>query len=208
MNSVGNNSSESDDFISDDISDEIDEAHPVAPWVKFGIAAAGVALVMFIAVLAVSDGTDGDGQVDSPLIGRAVPPLVGATLDGGMFDIDNAQGQWVLLNFFASWCVPCQVEHPELVELSNRFGDGSGTVVSVVMGDTVENTERFFAERGGDWPVLIDADAAPAQFVVVQVPESFLIAPSGLVVAKWIGDITADMVEDVIVELTAPVAQP
>ncbi len=188
--------------------DEFDDAQPVPAWVKVGVAAAGLALVMFIAVLAVSDGSDGEGQVDSPLIGRAVPPLVGTTLDGGTFDIDSAQGQWVLLNFFASWCVPCQVEHPELVEFSDRHRDGSATVVSVVMGDTVENTERFFAERGGDWPVLIDADSAPAQFVVVQVPESFLVAPSGLVVAKWIGDITADMVDGVIDELTAPAVQP
>ncbi len=188
--------------------EDFDEDAPPAPlWVKIGTGVVAAVLVGFIAVLATSDGGDGIGRVDSPLIGRAVPELVGTTLDGSTYDIDSARGTWTVINFFASWCVPCQAEHPELVEFADRHRDGSAQVVSVVMGDTESAVREFFDERGGDWPVILDAASAPAEFVVTQVPETFLVAPSGLVVAKWIGQITADTIDAAIDQLVAGASQ-
>ena len=120
-----------------------------------------------------------------------------------IYDIDDDRGRWVVVNFFASWCIPCEVEHPEFIEFSERHADGSAQVVSVLFGDTAENAQRFFDERGGDWPVIVDADTAPADFVVLQVPETFLVAPSGLVVGKWEGEITADQIDGAIDALLA-----
>ncbi len=170
---------------------------------KIVTVAIGLLLIGLIAVLATRD-TDQSGADSSPLLGRVVPALTGTTLAGDTFDIDDARGSWVLLNFFASWCIPCEQEHPELVEFARRHDDGTATVVSVTMGDKERDARAFFEDHGGDWPVIIDAEAAPATFVVLQVPESFLIAPSGVVVGKWNGQITADSVDEVIARYTEP----
>ncbi|MCP3936826.1 MAG: TlpA family protein disulfide reductase [Actinomycetia bacterium] len=169
-------------------------------WAKVGTVIVGLVLVGFIALLATRDDEAGSGV--SRLLGRAVPELEGTTLDGGSFDIDAARGRWVLVNFFASWCVPCEVEHPELVDFSERHDDGSAVVVSVLMGDTPENGRAFFDLRGGDWPVIIDADSAPARFSVPQVPETFLVSPSGLVAGHWTTDFTADSADEIIQALS------
>lgn len=167
-------------------------AAPTPLWAKIGTGVVGLVLLGFVLILATSDGGDGTGRVDSPLLNRAVPNLVGTTLDGSTYDVDDDRGRWVVVNFFASWCIPCEAEHPEFIEFAARHADGSAQVVSVLMGDTENNARRFFDERGGDWPVIHDADSAPAEFVVLQVPETFLVAPSGLVVGKWEGEVTAD----------------
>ena len=80
--------------------------------------------------------------------------MTGSTLSGGDFDIDQHRGQWVLVNFFATWCPPCVEEHPELVEFSERNGE-SVQLVSVAFDDTeLDEVETFFADNGGDWPVI------------------------------------------------------
>ena len=183
------------------MTEDIEQPRPV--WAIVGTVLVGVLLLGFIAVLATRDDGDGTGRVESPLVGRVVPELAGRTLAGGQFDIDNARGSWTVLNFFASWCIPCAVEHPELVALSELTGPESVQVVSVTMGDTEADAAAFFEQRGGDWPVIVDATSAPARFVVLQVPETFLIAPSGLVVGKWNGEIKADEVLGVIADVEA-----
>lgn len=162
----------------------------------------GVALVALILVLATRDTTP-NSRVDSHLLGELVPVVAGSTLDGGTFDIDSVRGRWVLVNFFASWCVPCEREHPELVEFA-RERSSDALVLTVPFGDTAEGTADFFDEHGGDWPVLLDSKAevdAAVSFGVTRPPESYLVAPNGIVVAKWQGEITALEINQVIDEL-------
>lgn len=151
----------------------------------------GAAVLALVALFVVSPQV-GDDQPPSPLVGKLAPPLAGATLTGETFDIDSARGKWVLVNFFATWCPPCIVEHPELVELSEVDPDRL-EVVSVAFADTTENVSQFFAERGGTWPVLAsDTGRIAIDYGVKGLPESYLIGPSGTIVAKFIGGITAD----------------
>ncbi len=164
----------------------------------------GLLVIGLLVVLFTRSGDTGPRQASSPLLGRAVPELVGTTLDGSTFDIDSTRGRWVLVNFFASWCIPCQAEHPELVKFSERHAaTGDAMMVSVVNGDTEEAVRKFFAEEGGDWPVILDAKTAAVDFVVLQVPESFLVSPAGVVVAKWNGETTADAIDAVIEDFRA-----
>lgn len=153
----------------------------------------GLVLVVFIVVLATRP--TGDDAVNTTAVGRAVPPVAGTTLDGETYDIDRLRGNWVVVNFFATWCTPCIVEHPELVRFSEEHaaaGDGV-SVVSVAYDDDAASIEKFFAERGGDWPVLVGEGVGriALDFGVTGVPESYLVAPNGQVVAKYVSGVTA-----------------
>lgn len=165
-------------------------------------AGAGIVLAVFVVLLATSE-TERTGSLNFEIVGDVAPQIEGVTLDDGRFDLRAERGNWVVVNFFASWCVGCRVEHPELVAFTERHVDDDVKLVSVMFGDTEENAATFFAELGGSWPVLvIDTGSIAIDYGVTAVPETLLIAPSGRVVQKWIGanGITA-------AELDAAIAQ-
>ncbi|MEZ5375525.1 MAG: TlpA disulfide reductase family protein [Acidimicrobiales bacterium] len=151
----------------------------------------GVVVVAFIALLAY--GGTNPTQASSRLVDKRVPAVQGETLAGGTYDIDSARGRWVLVNFFATWCPGCIDEHPDLVELE-QYGNETGAieVVSIVFDDDPDKVAELFAELGGSWPVLADDGQLAVTFQIAQVPESFLVDPSGVVVAHATGGIKAD----------------
>lgn len=162
----------------------------------------GVVALILVAILATrSPAADRFGT--NPLIGRAVPDVEGPTIDGADFDIDTMRGRWVVVNFFATWCVPCVIEHPELVKFSEEHAEtGDAVVVSIAYEEEPQRLRDFFAEKGGDWPVIVGDDARLAlDFGVTGVPESFLVDPSGRVVAHFTG-VTADGLNKIIDDYT------
>ena len=160
----------------------------------------GVAAMALVVLFAVSPG--GERETASPLLGKIAPPLIGPTTSGEDFDIDDHRGQWVLVNFFATWCGPCIVEHPELIKFSERH-EGEVQVVSVVYNEPVEKVEAFFAEKGGDWPVVTEGQSASLEYGVKKLPESFLVNPSGTVVVKINGGVKADDLTELLTEQDA-----
>ncbi len=150
----------------------------------------GLIVVALIALLAF--GGPGTDAASSRLVDKRVPAVAGETLDGGTYDIDAARGRWVLVNFFATWCPGCIDEHPDLVEIE-QYGIDTGAidVVSIVFDDDPDKVAQLFDELGGSWPVLDDPKLA-VTFQIAQVPESFLIDPSGVVVAHATGGIKAE----------------
>ncbi len=159
----------------------------------------GVLLVGFVVVLAVGMGGGGDDE-QSPLIGQPAPPVAGTTLDGQAFDIDDLRGRWVLVNFFAQWCSPCLVEHPELVAFDEAHADaGDVEIVSVAFQDDPDDIREFFAENGGDWIVLGEGvDPVAVAWGVSGLPETFLVSPQGFVVSKFTGGVTEAELESVL----------
>ena len=152
----------------------------------------GVLAVALIVVLAVSE-RDRRG----PPVPDFAPQFSGETLDGGSFDMAAQRGRWVVVNFFSTWCVQCVVEHPELVAFHDRYRDDPNIrLVSVVFQDDVDVIAQFFAERGGDWPVVItNTGRISIDFGVTAVPETYLVDPFGRVVAKFTGGVTLDGLE-------------
>jgi cytochrome c biogenesis protein CcmG/thiol:disulfide interchange protein DsbE len=171
-----------------------------APWIAGSV---GLVVLLLVVVLATRKPAS-DRDQESPLVGQAVPALSGTTLDGSTFNIDTQRGKWVLVNFFASWCGPCQVEHPELRKFADEHQSaGDVSIVSVPFQNSEDEVRAFFADNGGTWPVLANAPAeAVFDFGVVKLPESYLVAPSGQVVAKFNGGIEAGKVDALIQQFT------
>lgn len=143
-----------------------------------------------------------DKKAFTPLQDRPAPRIQGITLDGQAYDLDSYRGRWVVVNFFATWCVPCQREHPELVSFSRRHGPSGADdadVVSVVFQDDPAKVRDFFERNGGEWPVITSDEGAVAlAYSVTGVPESYIVDPAGIVRARLIGGVTAIGLENVI----------
>ena len=163
----------------------------LAPFGAAVVAGAG-----FYSVLGrMKTGTFDPHDVPSQLIGRRVPDFdLPAQAPGQGFGSADlmAQGRPVLLNFFASWCVPCVVEHPELMKLS-----ASGLPLwGIAYKDTVPAASGFLATHGN--PFARVARDAPGQvaidFGVYGVPESYLLDKQGIVRWRTAGPLTPAVV--------------
>jgi cytochrome c biogenesis protein CcmG/thiol:disulfide interchange protein DsbE len=190
-----------------DVVDREDEGFADAPRQRgrTGLVVSAVVAVLavaFVVVLATSEPAS-ERRASSPLVGKAVPALAGETMGGGTFDVDAHRGRWVVVNFFATWCAPCRLEHPELVAFDEAHRPlGDAAVVSVVYRDTEAAIGDFFADNGGEWPILLNEDGqAPVAFGVVKVPETFLVDPNGRVAAKFTGGVTQQGLDDAIARI-------
>ncbi len=183
----------------DDHLDELDERpRRTVLWATLGVS---LVLIALFVVLIVAD----RGDVANPREGEAAPVIRSTTLEGEAFDLDDQLGQWVVVNFFATWCPPCVEEHPELIEFVERHAAaGDATVVSVAFDEPVEVIDEFFDEYGGDWPVVTDGDGRIAvDYGVLSVPESFLVSPTGFIVWAGTGGVTADGLDSLIAQAEA-----
>ena len=162
--------------------------HP-ARWVGAGILVAGAALVVLLATRPSSLAT----EVQTPLLGQPAPALTGTTVTGQRFALSSLRGRWVVVNFFASWCEPCQQEEPGLVAFAYQHrGPAGAALVGVVYDDTTANARQFMTAAGAMWPALEDPGGTIAvDYGVRAPPETFIVSPGGLVVAHLDGPVTA-----------------
>jgi cytochrome c biogenesis protein CcmG/thiol:disulfide interchange protein DsbE len=161
-----------------------------ALWLPLGLFGLFVSLVL-IGLL-----YPADRAVKSAMIGRPLPAfaLPAAAADRpGLVRADLANGKAHLVNIFASWCVPCAVEAPQLQELRDRGID----VVGVAIRDKPADLQQFLARNGNPFSRIGADDTSAIQFALGSsgVPESFVIDGKGVIRYQHIGDIRADQVE-------------
>jgi cytochrome c biogenesis protein CcmG/thiol:disulfide interchange protein DsbE len=132
-------------------------------------------------------------EVDTPLLGKPAPPLSGTTLDDRGFNLSSLRGRWVFVNFFASWCPPCQQEEPGLVAFTSQHRrTGDAVLVSVVFDDADSSARHFLAQTRATWPAVTDPSGQIAlDYGVRGPPETFLISPEGVVMAHLDGPVTS-----------------
>lgn len=125
----------------------------------------------------------------SAMVGKPMPALSLPDLTTGrpVAMAEAARGP-VLVNFFASWCAPCEIEHPELM----RLQAGGVPILGVAYKDAPENSAAFIGRLGDPFRVkLIDRDGrAGLEFGVTGVPETYLIGSDGTILAKHSGPLT------------------
>ncbi len=117
-------------------------------------------------------------------------------LEGQEVALSDFRGQWVLVNYWATWCAPCRKEMPELSELDAKRDD------FVVLGLLYDEAEmdvvhKILKARPVVYPILrIDPFEPPEGLEIPRVlPTSLLVSPTGLVVERAVGAITADQIE-------------
>lgn len=132
----------------------------------------------------------------TPLVGQPAPDWRLETLEGDTLALGDLDGRVVVLNFWASWCVPCRAEHDVLMRTASTWSDDDVQVIGVVYDDSRRNALRFLRELGNDWRHVLDPGSRTAiDYGVHGVPETFFVGRDGRVGAKHMGPVTWDVIQ-------------
>lgn len=164
-------------------------------WVSAGV---GVVIAVLVAVLA-SSSPASQVTAQSPLVGRPAPAISGRAVGGtGRVTLASFSGKWVLVNFAASWCVPCRQEMPQLLAFERQHAGGDATVLTVAYDEQdVPGLASMLKGQGATWPAVDDGSAV-VDYGVGGLPESYLVDPAGTVIAKYVGGVNAAQLDSVI----------
>ena len=120
-------------------------------------------------------------------------------LHGDEVSLSDFRGQWVVLNYWATWCAPCRKEIPELSELNESRADI--IVLGLAFEDTdIENFDEFLKEFSPSYPLLlVDVYAPPEPFGAPRVlPTTIILNPDGVAVKTFLGPVTMNDIESFI----------
>jgi peroxiredoxin len=136
----------------------------------------------------------------APLVGAYAPDFSLPTLDGQQVNLSDYRGQRVLVNFWASWCIPCRDEAPELQATFEAYDDF--VILGVNVMDTDADARAFVAEFGFTFPLPVDADEQVMDtYRVRAIPTSFFVDREGVIQAVHLGPLTDATIADYLAQL-------
>lgn len=122
------------------------------------------------------------------LTGDPAPAFSLQSLDGYAVSLADLRGDPVVINFWASWCIPCAQEHPYLVRLAQKYKEQGVVFLGVLYSDTEPKARTFLKKHGTSYPTLLDPDQRTAiDYGVAGVPETYVLNKQGEIVKKFTG---------------------
>ena len=148
-------------------------------------------------------------EIPTPLLGRPAAPFSLPLFDGGHFSLPDQRGKVVIVDFWASWCVPCREEAPLLEATWRAYRDRGVVVVGVNFQDQEEAARTFIREFGLTFPNGRDVGSRTAvDYGVYGIPELFFVTQEGRIASKHIGLIGRPTLEARIEEALQGVVSP
>ena len=139
----------------------------------------------------------------SVLINKEIPKFKTVSIydENKSFEMEKIVGEKILINFFASWCLPCKVEHPLFFELSKDYPDLF--ILGFNHKDPKDNALKYLSEAGDPYDFVgIDQDGMIAlEFGVFGLPETFLVNEYGVIIYKYMGPLTKEIIKNEIMPL-------
>lgn len=132
-------------------------------------------------------------------LASAAPELKVQTVDGATYDLSAHRGQYVVVNFWATWCGPCLKEMPELSELNAQRDDIE--VVGLAFEEIeLKDMQDFLAKRTVSYPIaIVDVYAPPKDFPAPKgLPMTWVIGPDGEEVRRFLGPVTRKDLEQLV----------
>lgn len=166
--------------------------------------AASFAVLAVLGLLAFGLLSKGEAKiaVGDPVPDRSLPLLNG----DGERSIADYRGDWVLVNLWASWCVPCRQEAPVLDRFARGHREGDVRVLGIDVQDNSDDALAFLREYGVAYPQLRSVgDERSEAFGSTGVPENFLVDPRGRLAWIWRGPVNQELLEDQVVPIVGGV---
>jgi thiol-disulfide isomerase/thioredoxin len=144
-------------------------------------------------------------QVSGPKERPLAPDFTLAQLaDGKPLTLSSYRGKIVLLDFWATWCIPCREEIPHFVELQEKYGDQGLQIIGVSMDDSPDPVRPFAQQFRMNYPIVMgNAKIGEEYGGVLGLPIAFLLDRDGRIVKKHIGATAAEVFESEITFLLA-----
>ncbi len=157
---------------------------------------AGSVVIIGLALVLIYVTRDTSASSAQPVVNPPAPEFSLASLDGTV-SLSDFRGQYVLVNFWASWCPPCMREMPDLYAYHLAHRDSGFTLLAVNVNEDAATVDEFVRANNFDFPVALDTTGVVFQrFGGDGLPSSFLIGPDGSLVKTWRpGAITRAMLE-------------
>lgn len=164
------------------------------------LASAGLLLAALLIVVAAGlpDRADytgwslSSGQWVAPELGAQAPPLAGVTVEGQALSLADLRGAPVVVNFWATWCVPCAVEMPELQQVYDAHRADGLRVLAVNMAEPPPLVRAWRDTHSLTFDLLLDPDGAAARDYRLRAwPTTFVVSPSGTITQVYFGPVSA-----------------
>jgi peroxiredoxin len=155
--------------------------------VSFAVLIVGAA---WIGISATLPGGTANPGIPAPQAGFLAPEFTLTTLDGSTLALADLRGQAVLVNVWASWCLPCRAEMPAMQAMYEEYASQGFTILAVnsTIQDSQSQAAEFVAEHNLTFPILLDLDGhVSALYQVSALPSSFFILPDGTIQEVVIG---------------------
>ena len=164
------------------------------------IVALAVALVVVVlgVVLALNVGSDPEQDAkQSHLVGKPAPEFNLPNLAGGKVSLADTAGKATIVNFWNTWCIPCQQEAPALQKFYAAHADETDfTMVGIVRDDETSTVRKYVRDEKVNWTIALDPEnQAALDFATRGQPETYAISPSGVVTAAKYGAMSTSDLE-------------
>ena len=150
-------------------------------------------MMRLMAVLVFLAAATSAARADSHLVDFSLPDV-----DGKLHRLSDHRGKWVVINFWATWCGPCMVEIPELIDFHERHKDDDAIVIGVNF-EQIETPDlvKFIDEMGINYLVVRAGDTPILPFEPLKgLPSTFFVDPHGEYVASHAGPVDAAAIDD------------
>ena len=174
-------------------------------YVILAVMALAVGVIVTLLVFPREQPSQTSAVVSSHFVGKLAPDFTLSTLDGAEVSLSQFVGQPVLINFWASWCLPCREEMPKLVQsFETHKAEGFMLLgVNLTYSDSVPDAQAFASEFKITFPVLLDKDGAVAEkmYQIPGIPTSVFVSRDGTIERIQVGVMTGKQIKQYVAEI-------
>jgi thiol-disulfide isomerase/thioredoxin len=169
--------------------DAAGQKKPRLSWLAPTLVAAGLATALIVATVSsvrAPETEKGDTDSDASgvaIVGQPAPEFEVDTISGSRFSLVQARGKVVLVNFWGTWCLPCEREMPLLEQASHEFANDL-VVVGLAVNDSKGAVVDFVSRKGITFPISLDDGRVAGFYLVSSFPTSVIIGRDGTVVSR------------------------
>ena len=155
-----------------------------------------IAIILILSIMGYAIFGDRIIVKESPLVGYGAPEFTLALFDGSTVKLSDLKGKAILLNFWASWCIPCRDEAPALESSWLKYRNKKVAFLGVNIWDDDSNALSYMEKYGGGYPNGKDPEGQIAvDYGVAGVPETYFIDPTGKITEKYTGPLDENKID-------------